>query len=116
MKNHVVKIIAFVLCGLFALQSCKKEENTPKDNLTVREAVHSSGAMSIPVKIGTPLQLNLAITPGNRTVQDATYQNKHPEIATFSSTGLVTGVAVGKDTVTITSGDLKVWYVVNVTK
>lgn len=103
------------LCGSLALNSCKKDLGPIKDNLTVREAVFSGGFVQIPVKIGTPLQINLALNPGNRTVTDATYSNKHPEIATYSNTGLITGLTAGKDTVTIRSGELDVWYVVNVT-
>ncbi len=100
---------------IIGMSACKKELGPIKDNLTVREAVLSGGFMQIPVKIGTPLQINLAVNPGNRTVTEATYSNKHPEIATYSSTGLVTGLTVGKDTVTIRSGELNVWYIVNVT-
>ncbi|WP_418360839.1 Ig-like domain-containing protein [Sphingobacterium detergens] len=110
-----IYLLLSCLCGSLVLHSCKKDLGPIKDNLTVREAILSGGFMQIPVKIGTPLQINLAVNPGNRTVTDATYSNKHPEIATYSNTGLVTGLAVGKDTVTIRSGELNVWYIVNVT-
>lgn len=105
-----------LLCVTTGFNACKKDLGSIKDNLTVREAVLSGGFMQIPVKIGTPLQINLAVNPGNRSVTEATYTSKHPEIATYSNTGLVTGLTVGKDTITIRSGELHVWYIVNVTK
>jgi len=116
MKN-IFKICLILFAGAIFIQSCKKDTGPIKDNLTVREAVLSGGNMQIPVKIGQPVQLNLALNPGNRTVSSsATYTSKHPEIATYSSSGLVTGLEEGKDTVTINSGELSVWYIVNVSK
>ncbi len=114
--KYITRLFLVAGIGMSLLYSCKKDKVDFGESLTVREAVNAAGNMQIPVKIGTPLQLNLAVTPGNRTVTDATYSNKHPEIATFSNAGLVTGVSVGKDTVVIKSGNLQVWYVVNVTK
>lgn len=113
-RSNIYLLIA-CLCGSLGLHSCKKDLGPIKDNLTVREAILSGGFMQIPVKIGTPLQINLAVNPGNRTVTTATYSNKHPEIASYSTTGLITGLSVGRDTVTIQSGELNVWYIVNVT-
>jgi hypothetical protein len=116
MKNRInITLFIFAFLGLAILYSCKKDLGSVKDNLTVREAILSGGFMQIPVKIGTPLQLNLAVNPGNRTVTQASYSNKHPETATFSNSGIVTGISIGRDTVTIKSGDLSVWYIVNVT-
>ena len=116
MKIKAYIYLSISLLGVtMGLSACKKDLAPIKDNLTVREAVLSGGFMQIPVKIGTPLQINLAVNPGNRSVTEATYSNKHPEIATYSSTGLVTGLTVGKDTVTIRSGELNVWYIVDVT-
>lgn len=115
MKNKF-NIIGIALLGILMLQSCKKDEGSFKENLTVREAVLSGGNMQIPVKIGTPLQLNLAVNPGNKSVTEATYNNKQPEIASFSNSGIVTGLKVGTDTVTITSGNLQVWYLVVVSE
>ncbi len=114
-KVYIYPLISLLYVTM-GLNACKKDLGPIKDNLTAREAVLSGGFMQIPVKIGTPLQINLAVNPGNRSVTQATYTNKHPEIATYSSTGLVTGLTVGKDTVTIRSGELNVWYIVNVTK
>ena len=114
-KNITYLLVAAGL-GMTMFYACKKDKVDFGENLTVREAVNSGGNMQIPVKIGTPLQLNLVVTPGNKTINEATYQNKHTDIATFSSSGLVTGIAEGRDTVVITSGNLQVWYVVNVTK
>ncbi|MVZ64933.1 hypothetical protein GQF61_03650 [Sphingobacterium sp. DK4209] len=114
--KNIIRLLILAGFGTALSYSCKKNDVDFGENLTVREAVNAGGNMQIPVKIGTPLQLNLAITPGNRTVTDASYKNKHTDISTFSSSGLVTGVSEGKDTVVISSGNLQVWYVVNVTK
>ena len=119
MKKHhkILGVISFLAIGIF-LNSCKKDDNSPSEFLTVREAVPSGGNMLLKVKIGTPVQLNLAINPGNKTVKDATYVNKHLDISTFSNSGLLTGVAEGKDTVVITAKpqNISVWYIVDVTK
>ena len=48
-------------------------------------------------------QLWSTITPSNATFQDITWASLNPQVATVSSTGLVTGVAEGETTIVATS-------------
>lgn len=115
--NFAIKASIVLAVSLLSLAACKKDLPPIKNNLTVREAVLSGGFMQIPVKIGTPLQINLAVNPGNIAVtEEATYTSKHPEIASYSKSGVITGLTVGVDTVIINTAGLQVWYMVNVSK
>lgn len=53
----------------------------------------------------TTQQLTAAVAPVNATNSAVTYVSSAPSIATVSSTGLVTAVAVGSATITVTTVD-----------
>ena len=55
------------------------------------------------IHINETMQLTKTITPSNATYQDITWVSLNPQIATVSSTGLVTGVAEGETTIVATS-------------
>ncbi|WP_242772066.1 Ig-like domain-containing protein [Brevibacillus parabrevis] len=75
---------------------------------------------SVSVKKGATQQLEVKATYSDNKVTDvtsqATYQIAQPAIATVSATGLITGVAVGSTTITITFGGKTVSVPVQVTE
>lgn len=57
------------------------------------------------IDIGDTTQLTATIAPSNATNQNVTWSTSNSSIATVSSTGLVTGVAAGTATITVTTAD-----------
>lgn len=119
------KIKRYALLGLLGLctvyiYSCQREIELDGRGLSIREAVYTSGGnyMGFSLAQNATLQLTPVLTPGNVTTSEVIYSNRHPDVITVNSTGLVTGIAVGIDTLLITSTqypELSVSYVVNVT-
>jgi uncharacterized protein YjdB len=52
-------------------------------------------------------QITATVSPANATYKDVTWNSGKTSIATVSNTGLVTGVATGTDTITVTTTDGK---------
>lgn len=84
---------------------------TLSTTLTVQEPTEQPDGVlkvtpaSLPLKIGGTAQLGVAYTDkeGNEiTVMDAGFQSKNPQIATVSSTGLVTALKAGSTTIDVT--------------
>ncbi|MGG3013355.1 Ig-like domain-containing protein, partial [Brevibacillus parabrevis] len=75
---------------------------------------------SVSMKKGATQQLEVKATYSDNKVTDvtsqATYQIAQPAIATVSATGLITGVAVGSTTVTVTFGGKTVSVPVQITE
>lgn len=65
--------------------------------------------------VGTTGQLATAAVPSGATLPARTYVSSAPAVATVSATGLVTGVAAGTATITVTSGGFTDTCVVTVT-
>ncbi|QYW02227.1 IgG-like domain protein [Stenotrophomonas phage Philippe] len=55
------------------------------------------------VDVGDTVQLVPTFTPNTATNKSVTYQSSAPATATVSETGLVTGVAAGEATITVTT-------------
>lgn len=55
------------------------------------------------VVVGLGLQLSATVLPANADDKSVTWSSASPEVATVSSTGLVTGVSVGTSVITATS-------------
>jgi phi13 family phage major tail protein len=72
-------------------------------------AVSSTGVTVNPVtaglNVGGTLQLNSAVSPANATNKSVTYTSSDNAIATVNAFGLVTAVAAGTATITVTSVD-----------
>ncbi|HTJ53703.1 MAG TPA: Ig-like domain-containing protein [Cyclobacteriaceae bacterium] len=60
---------------------------------------------SASIKAGLTQQLTATITPSNATNQNVTWSSSNTAVATVSTTGLVTGVAAGSATITVTTQD-----------
>lgn len=55
------------------------------------------------IAVGATQQLTPTIAPADATIKDVTYASSDEAVATVSATGLVTGVAVGSATITVTT-------------
>lgn len=114
------KVFLYTLfIALIIVSACKKDWK-PGKALTIAEAAFvSATGMTITLKTNSTLQLSAIITPGNDTITSVAYTNKYPNISTIDKNGLLTGKAVGRDTLTVTATDgsnLNVSYVVSVTQ
>jgi uncharacterized protein YjdB/beta-glucanase (GH16 family) len=80
------------------------------DNVTVSTGnVAVTGVTMSPtsasVNVGATQQLTATVAPANATNKNVTWSTSNGSIATVSSTGLVTGVAAGSATITVTTQD-----------
>ena len=57
------------------------------------------------LEVGQTQQLVATVAPPNATNQDVSWESDNPSVATVSESGLVTAVAVGTATVTVTTDD-----------
>lgn len=64
-----------------------------------------AGPVQLKLDETTTQQLTPTIVPENATNKAVTYTSGYPEVATVSATGLVTGLAGGKTTITATTED-----------
>jgi len=60
---------------------------------------------TLPLGVGTTYQLTATVSPSNATNQNVTWNSSNPGIATVSPSGLVTAVASGSATITVTTVD-----------
>lgn len=79
------------------------EENTAEDIKVQNVAISPAGAQT--VTMGTPLQLTAVITPEGATNKDVIWSSDAEDTATVSESGLVTAVALGEATITVTTVD-----------
>ncbi|GAB6009938.1 Ig-like domain-containing protein [Dysgonomonas reticulitermitis] len=101
------------------LSSCKDDNDIKVTAVTVKEAVYvnSPASMQITLKDNETLQLTPFIMPQDAANKALTYSNKYPELLSVSNEGLLTGKAVGKDTLTVSATDgsgVSTRYVVNI--
>lgn len=76
----------------------------PVGNVRVESIEATPATMNL--SAGTPTgQITVAFTPANATNKGLTYSSSTPAAATVNSTGLVTRVAAGSTTITVTSAD-----------
>lgn len=92
MKKLTVILTAALL--LVGLGSCKKDPAATSLVLTPKE---------VTLKVGETQQLTATVKPDKATV---TYSSDKPEVATVDKNGLITAVAVGKATISATTGTL----------
>jgi len=78
------------------------------------KATAISARTSLDMTIGDESSLGVMVTPSN-TVEKVTYESSDEKVATVNSVGMVTAVAEGKATITITAGEITEEVPVNVT-
>ena len=111
-KNNLFLLSATLLAGIAVgtLSSCGNE-NPPVEGsssvsfVQVESVVLSSPAVTL--SVGETMQLTARISPSDATNQNVSYSSSDPSIATVSPTGLVTGVAEGTVSITVTTEDQK---------
>ena len=109
-KNHLFLLSATLLAGIAVgtLSSCGND-NPPVEGsssvsfVQVESVVLSSPAVTL--SVGETMQLTARISPSDATNQNVSYSSSDPSIATVSPTGLVTGVAEGTVSITVTTED-----------
>ncbi len=77
-------------------------------NITVQIPIDVTGVELAgigPLAIGGTVQLEAAITPTDATNQNVSFASGDPGIATVSQSGLVTGIAEGVATITVTTAE-----------
>jgi hypothetical protein len=100
----VVAGAAFALC----LAGCDKEENNDvqPDAKVALTSINVTPAQVL-LNVGGTQQLTPAAVPADAADVDFKWSSANNAVATVSTTGLVTAVAVGATTVTVTSGSVK---------
>jgi uncharacterized protein YjdB len=76
---------------------------TPPDDVPVTGVSVTPAGTS--VGVGATTILTATVSPSNATNQSVTWASSHSSVATVSSTGVVTGVAAGSATITVTTQD-----------
>jgi uncharacterized protein YjdB len=72
---------------------------------TVAVTSVSVSPISTSLTIGSTQQLTATISPSNATNQSVTWSSNNTSVATVNSTGLITAVAAGSATITVTTED-----------
>jgi hypothetical protein len=89
--------------GNVTLQAATLVEST--GGTTVNVTGVSVNPTSASIAVSGTQQLTATVAPANATNQNVTWSSSNTGIATVSSTGLVTGVAAGNATITVTTQD-----------
>lgn len=87
-----------IVMAAFALASCNEK---PEDTIAVSGVEFRQ--MNNVIEVGQQLTLDWTVSPANATDQDVIFVSSHPEFATVSPIGIVTGVGVGRSTITVTT-------------
>jgi len=98
-SQRLIFFITLSLFALFFLPSCSVSPETvnvfgvsiPEGNVTIEQ--------------GQTEQLSASIVPADATNKTVIWESDHPEIATVSEYGLVTGLVVGKANITVMTVD-----------
>lgn len=104
----------------FGFMSCSDDENDDKVvniSLNSDQLVNEGDRKVITLKDNATLQLNVHIMPSSAFNKNVTYSTVNSTIVTISDKGLVTPLAIGRDTITIraTDGsDAYVTYPINI--
>jgi len=89
--------------GMAAIIAKTESGKTAKCTVTVKEIKETSVKLdksSIKIVVGESVTLNATVSPGNASFKNVTWSSGNKNIATVSSSGVVTGVKNGKATIT----------------
>lgn len=79
------------------LLSIEKVEYVPVTEITVED---------VEVEMGSTAEIGAVVTPESATFPEITYESSDEAVATVDAAGVVTGVAVGSTTITLTADDV----------
>lgn len=101
----MIETVRSIVMGtaLALLVGCGGSSPTQPTTTAPLSSLHISGSTA--VATGATIQLAATLVTGNATTvaSNATWQSQMPQIATVSSTGLVTGISVGEATISATA-------------
>ena len=111
MKKKVLLVAGLAALLSVGLVSCggapaESGQSSSTQSVTYVEDI-TLEATELAVNIGETVKISASISPSNATTRGITYKSSDESIAKVSSTGVVTGVAAGKATVTVTSKGTK---------
>jgi len=97
-------LFAFAICAIVGLCGCEEKHDPAKDNdpVTSVELDHSAIVLSV----GETAKLTATVQPENASNKALGWTSSNDGIATVDKNGLVTAVAVGKVTITVTAGEM----------
>jgi len=104
MKSKFLLGTALLLSLLMIFTGCDMF-NPPKKKTAVSVTAVAIEEQTSNLTAGQTLQLNAVVTPSNATLKTVTWDSDDPNIASVSETGLVTAVAAGEVTITVTTID-----------
>lgn len=94
-----MKRILLLLIAIICLFSCEKApEEIPVSSVTINQPAAE-------MVVGETVQLSANVLPSNATDKTLTWASSKQSVATVSSDGLVTAIAEGSSTITVTAGD-----------
>ncbi len=113
-KQRIFALIVFA--GAFLFSGCSDDGGSDSNYLsallnapTQPDTIYVTGVTlntaSIATHIGATEQLTATIAPANAANKDITWASSNEGVATVSESGLVTGVADGSTTITVTTAD-----------
>ena len=97
-------LYALALCAFVAIAGCGEKPDPTPDKVAVTsvELDHSA----IVLTVGETAQLAATVQPENASYKALGWTSSNDGIATVDKNGLVTAVAVGKVTITVTAGEM----------
>ena len=102
MKHKMNRWIAFALivCVLLVTMGCDELLNRPVDVTSVTIAEEDQTIL-----VGDTLQLTETVAPSDASNKNVAWSSSDTDVATVSTSGLVTAVAAGSATITVTTDD-----------
>lgn len=99
--------LSVILPALLALMlsSCMEKEDTPPNFIHAESVRIDTRALQL--RLSTTQRLTCAVLPAEAGNKKVTWYSRNPEIATVSSEGLVTPVALGKATIGVQTSDMR---------
>ncbi|MCC2249082.1 Ig-like domain-containing protein [Virgibacillus sp. AGTR] len=101
--------VTAVSTGTATITATSTDDNTVKGTATVNVTQPVTGVSVDPstaeLEVGATQQLTETVSPSNATNKGVTWSSSDEAIATVDSTGLVTAVAEGSATITVTTDD-----------
>lgn len=103
------KSFFFLLVTILVLVTCARDEDTAPTPVNTPAALKEIkiSESTLGLKIGDSHQFKVTHSPTSISAPTYTWESSNPEIATISSTGLLTGVKNGQVTITVSANDKK---------